>query len=327
MRSDLSNGNNFPKQMFIKSSTARLLYSEVIEAFHSHREEVKFKAYEEDRQLAMLLNEQEKADKYPKLVQKSTNNFKDIMETQEALKNYEIDLGGWNKIEKPETIAQKLNKDKLYKVFPGIDKVEINNIFEAMERNFSETVKILKDSLGLTSDERKMLDEQLAQNTKFPEQTVEEEKQEEESSTDYDLIKHIEDVQAEIDHHLEEQRRCSEKSREHAAKKEFDTASYYASISKLHKQYGEEKRHEVLNLLAELLKRSSSTILDLHFFKQHEAKPYLHHFLDIHISRLRETKKSFVDLEVITGRGAHSANGVATLKNMTIKLFQERNLK
>lgn len=99
-------------------------------------------------------------------------------------------------------------------------------------------------------------------------------------------------------------------------------------MASLQKQCAEEKRHDFVNLLAELQRRKMSNMLDLHYFKLSEAKIHLHNFLDYHIVRLREMRKPFIDLEIITGRGAHSQNGLANIKIMTTKLLQdERKLK
>lgn len=327
IKSTMDNNHNLRSKFLIKSSTAFKLFTEIIDVLNSHEEEAKFRKIEDDRNFALLLQEQEKADKYPLLLQESNNNFKDIMETQEALRDYEKDMNEWQVVEKPENMAQKLSKGKLYQVFDNVDRTEINLIFDAMKRDFKETVKVLKDSLGMSVDECKDIDARIAKTSKINEHSSEDDDDDDSSPASNDLRKRVEDLQKEIDEHTEVQQRCKDQANDHKSRKEFDTFSYYISMANLNKQLAEEKRHEYLNLLAELQKNNSGTILDLHYFKQTEAKIYLNTYLDIHISKLREVKKPSIELDIITGRGARSVNGIAALKNMAIKLFTERSLR
>ncbi|KAG5672497.1 hypothetical protein PVAND_002621 [Polypedilum vanderplanki] len=323
----------FRERCLIKKSTAQQLFKDIMENVYSQMEEERLRKIQEDHYFALQLHEQEKIQKYPRLAQGSSNSFKDIMETQEALRSYENDTRGeWQTIEKPETIACKLNKEKLYAAFPSVEKSEIDNLFEAYNRNFKEAVRVLKDSLMLTAEERKNVDLQIKSTVKIREKSVDHENdsdnQEEISEADTNNMIRAEDLQVEIKYHSEEFNRLKEMARAAAARKEFDTSAYYNSMASLQKQYADEKRHDFVNLLVELQRRKMSNMLDLHYFKISEAKVHLHNFLDYHISRLREMKKPYIDLEIITGRGAHSQNGLANIKMMTIKLLHDdRKLK
>lgn len=330
-REVLEQMKNFKTKMFIKSSTAKQLYKEILETFYSHQEEAKLKEIENDRYLAMMLHEEEKALKYPNLVHgPSGNNFKDIMDTQAALKEYQEDVDGWQKVEKTDTMAEKFSKEKLYRAFSDIDKSMIDEIFKAQDRDFKKTIEIIQDSLGYDEEQREKVSNEIERTVKFnTTEVVEEEEEEEDEFTpeEYACIKRVEQLQEEFDRHSEEQMRCIQKSREHIAKKEYQTATYYTSMVNLHKQLCEEKRQELMNILAfSFLNNASSSRLDLHYFTQEGAKTRLHTFLDAHIARLREIKKQFIELEIVTGRGAHSSRG-PVLKNMTIKLFQDRCLR
>jgi len=315
-------------KVFIKSSTAKQLYNEILETFYSHQEEAKLKEIENDRYFAMMLHEQEKAYKYPQLVQETNgNNFKDIMDTQAALKEYQNDVGEWQKVEKPDTMAEKLSKEKLYRAFSSVDRDMIDEIFEAQGRHFKKTIVLIQDSLGYTQEQRKQVKEEIEKSAKFNKEVIEDEKEEDFTPEEYACIKRVEELQEEIDQHSESYMRCVQQSRDHISRKEFQTASYYTSMVNLHKQLCEEKRQELMNMLAfSFLNNSSSSRLDLHYFTQEGAKTRLHTFLDAHIAKLREIKKQFIELEIVTGRGNHSVNG-PVLKNMTIRLFQERGLR
>lgn len=315
-------------KMFIKSSTAKKLYNEILETFYSHQAEAKLQEIENDRYYAMLLHEQEKAFKYPQLVQETNeNNFKEIMDMQAALKEYQNDVGEWQKVEKVDTMAEKLSKEKLYRVFSNVDRVMIDEVFEAQGRHFKKTLVLIQDSLGYTQEQRKQVKAEIEKTAKFSKESVDDDKEDDFTPEEYACIKNVEVLQEEIDRHSEEYTRCVQKSREHISKKEFNTAAYYTSMVNLHKQLCEEKRQQLMNILAySFINNASSSRLDLHYFTQEGAKTRLHTFLDGHIAKLREIKKQFIDLEIVTGRGNHSVNG-PVLKNMTIRLFQERGLR
>jgi DNA-nicking Smr family endonuclease len=72
--------------------------------------------------------------------------------------------------------------------------------------------------------------------------------------------------------------------------------------------------------------QSTSSTLDLHYLNLVEASCLLDTFLDTQIERLRNVRKPFQELFIITGRGAHSINGVANIKIKTKSRLQERNL-
>jgi DNA-nicking Smr family endonuclease len=100
-------------------------------------------------------------------------------------------------------------------------------------------------------------------------------------------------------------------------------------MAALHKQMAEEKSLELTSAVAELHAQNqvTPTQLDLHYHNITEASTILQTFIDKNISRLRDIKKPYEELSIITGRGAHSKNGIATLKLMTIQILKERNLK
>ncbi|KAL7021560.1 hypothetical protein ACKWTF_011927 [Chironomus riparius] len=324
----LEQHRKYKTKIFIKSSTAKQLYNEILETVYSHQEEAKLKDIENDRYFAMMLHEQEKAYKYPQLVQETNgNSFKEIMDTQAALKEYHNDVGEWQKVEKPDTMAEKLSKEKLYRLFSSIEKSIIDEIFEAQGRHFKKTIVLIQDSLGYTQEQRKQVKEEIEKSAKFSKEVVEDEKEDEFTPEEYACIKKVEELQEEIDRHSEAYLRCVQQSRDHISKKEYHTASYYTSMVNLHKQLCDEKRQELMNLLSfSFLNNSASSRLDLHYLTQEGAKTRLHTFLDAHIAKLREIKKQFIELEIITGRGNHSING-PVIKNMTIRLFQDRNLR
>lgn len=73
--------------------------------------------------------------------------------------------------------------------------------------------------------------------------------------------------------------------------------------------------------------QTSPNVLDLHYLNITEAIGSLDGFLDKHINKIRVMKIPYKDLFVITGRGLHSINQIATIKNRAKSRIKERNLK
>lgn len=321
---------DFPEKIFISENIARQLYGQIMDTYRSQEAESQLEALKNDRALAQSLHDNERTKKYPNLFSETNGDFKKIMENEEALKMYENDMNGFQK--ENETLAQVIKKQRLYKAFPGVDKVEINSLFEVLEFDFNETVKMLQENLGYNTDQCKKVQEQLAKDSVWrsdsssdESESLGDEKEENENGT----LKVVEDLREEIYHNLEAQKRCHEIAQEKKLKKDFHTASYYIDMAALHKQMAAEKKLEVASMIAGIhaQDQESCTMLDLHFHNIIEATTMLNTFLDKNISRLREIKKQYADLSIITGRGAHSKNGVATIKNMTIQQLRERNLR
>ncbi|KAL7034722.1 hypothetical protein ACKWTF_008077 [Chironomus riparius] len=285
--------------LFIKSSTAKQLYNEILETFYSHQEEAKIKDIESDHKLTMKLREREKPNKY------SETNGNSLDE--------------WEQVEKPYTLAEKLNKEKLNRIFSNVENDIIDKIFEVQGRNFKNATELIQDSLEYTQEQRMRVKEEIENSAKF---NTENDKENNENNA---CLKKVKDLQHEIGRHSETYTHCLQQSQDHTSKEEFHIASYYTSMLHLHKQLCDEKRQELMIISMNLLIDASSLSLDLHYLTQKVAKNQLHTFLDAHISKLRKIEEQNIELEIITGRGNHSVNG-PVLKDMAIKLLNERFL-
>lgn len=321
----------FPERIFVNESTARQLYEQIMEVFKSQEAESQLEAVKNDLAFAQQLAEIERTEKYPKLFDETSGNLKDIMEREEALNNYERDMNGWQK--ENETLAIVIKKQRLYKAFPGVPQIEVNNLFEVLEYNFSETVKMLQENLGYNNDQCKKVKDQLDNDKLWRSESSSEgedaEEEAEDPNSENGVFKNIENLREEIQYHHDERHNCNRIQAEKRQAKDFHTASYYANMAALHKQFAEEKTLEVSSALAALHAQNqiTPTQVDLHYHNITEASTILHTFLDRNISRLHDIKKPYEDLSIITGRGAHSKGGIATIKNMTYQLLKERNLR
>lgn len=323
--------NPFPPKILLKRSTAHQLYFDIIEAYYSQIEEAKLLSIKKDEELAKTLAEQEKIEKYPEIYQAAEpKDLKDIIELQEAKKRFEKEF--LQSEYKPDDWALTLSKEKLIGIFPDIPKTDLMNIFAGFDYNFNETVQALQDSCQLDTNqsERKKLIE--AQNNIFNLPTTNEPPpglQSSDDAEDSEDLKTIELLRETIDFHRNSQKCAQEKIRDAVSSKQYDVATYYSNISRLHKKKAEESSHDVANLVALLHEKShgEDAVLDLHFFNHIEAGTILDTFLDKNISKLRAMKKPYVELFIITGRGKNSVNGIATIKNKSKIRLGQRNLK
>lgn len=324
----------FPPTIFIKRSTAHLLYLDIMDAYYSQCEEQKLSTLKQDEELAKKLS---KEDEINFLVAKSANNVP--KKTVADL----IDFGGnvvennWSTVDSADDIALKMSKEKLMQLFPDIEKEFLMNIFAGNNHNFDDTVASVEDSLFLSPEQRaevakakkKIFNTQWAPKVEKSKEVREEVASTEQNGYTPGHLRTVEVLYQDIKHHFEEHRVCVVKAEEAIRAKNYELATYLSSIAQFHKQKGQESKHEVANLVASIHENTqpSETSLDLHFFNQIEAEMILNTFLDKRISRLRAITKPYEEVFVITGRGRHSENGKAPIKARTKQVLRQRGLK
>lgn len=339
LKNIVNNKHKFPPKIFIRKSTAMQLYLEIMEAYYSQEEEARLEVMKNDEELAKKLNEQqmnENAQKPPVKGSKKNNGAKDVLKLLDNVIKYESELlNTWTSQESSDDMALKMSKDKLIEMFPGINKNMLMEIFAGANHDFNETVELIQDSLNCTPQERKEIAQVQKKVFNAPWQAPDVtndpgDEKAEETKVGYtsEHLKTVENLRQEIKDHHEEQQVCYQKARDAIQKKNYELATYLSNIANFHKMKADEAKHEVANLMAGIHENTqkSDTVLDLHFLNLVEAVTLLDTFLDKNISRLRAIKKPYEDIHIITGRGLHSANGVATIKNKTKSRLRERNL-
>lgn len=313
----------FPTKMFIKKSTAHQFYLDIVEACHSRKEEARFQAMKADEELAKKLNELETMPLLPQKESKKNGN-KEVLEIENMIST-------WKNVDMSDDIAVRMSKEKLIELFPGVEKAALMEIFAGHDYNFNETVLLVQDSFNCSAKERKEIAKVQKKifNTTWQEQKSEE-KEEEEIDNGYtnDHLKTVEHLRQQFQDHKEEQNVCINRSKEAIQKKNFELASYLSNIASFHRQKAEEVKHEVANMMAAIHEKTQGDdkTLDLHYLNLVEAAVSLDTFLDRNISRLRAIKKPYEELHIITGRGLHSVNGIASIKNQTKSRLRERSL-
>jgi len=133
----------------------------------------------------------------------------------------------------------------------------------------------------------------------------------------------------EANRQLEKRTKLYEKSQEYYQRGMREVAQYYCGLAaKQTKQYELFNSLAATTFLDEHSKRLEDfNTLDLHFLYVKEAIPHLDIFLDRNINLLRASSTKSVEyLQIITGRGKNSSNGIAKIRPAVISRLKERKI-
>jgi predicted kinase len=132
--------------VFMTKSLANQLYALWRESLYNQLEEQRIKSLKEDEEFARQLHAQEK---YPLLYQlEEPKNLKDRMEMEAALESYREEVKrGWQDSLSNDMAAQ-MSREKLFKLFPNVDRETLVEILAAHEGRFEETIESLGHSLN-----------------------------------------------------------------------------------------------------------------------------------------------------------------------------------
>jgi DNA-nicking Smr family endonuclease len=308
-----------PSKVFVRKSIACQLYLDIMEAYYAQEEENRLQMLKDDEELAKKLNEEE--------------NKKNSKQPEPQINGMSV----WvNDGDDTEDMALKMSKEKLEQLFPGLNRVDLMEIFQGNNYNFDETVALIQDSLLCTPEERKAIAESKKKvfNKRWEEMkrtdNLDDPPASYTSGYTEEHLKTVEILREEIANLQEEQKACRRKAQEAIQKKQYETATYFTNVASLNKQYESEKTHEVANLMAGIHEKThgtNSTTVDLHYHSMTQAETVLNNFLDRHIKRLREVQRPFIELSIITGKGTHSSNGLANIKIQTKGQIRDRKLQ
>lgn len=284
------------------------------------------------RQIAMKEAELSLAGKEPEVP-----DFKEIMDMDMALAIYQKDVAEWRN-NMPTDLAAKMTRDKLYNLFPDVDKDTLTELLMAHDNNFNATVESLLMSTGrndVLEQENGVNKFVVNEEMKVKDKILQEQKKEL-SEAEWPLLQKdqkvdmatIDAYREEADNHLARRNLNYQKAQDCIRRGMTQVANYYSELANFHKQ-----KYEYANGLAvaalmqyHATNNPDSTTIDLHFLRVKEAKESLDVFIDTHISKLREegNRRNQV-LFFITGRGSHS-QGRARIKPATIRRLKERGL-
>lgn len=323
--------------IFLTKSLGQQLYALWCESLYNQLEEHKQASVREDFELARQLDAKEK---YPGLFKENEpTTLQDIIDIETALVAYKEDISKW-KNELPDTIAYNLAKDKLFALFPNINRDVVVEILAAHRNNIDETINVLKNTLQKDNTEKDLESrskELFAQAQDEIDELAEgyqgferdENKKLNPEETKRAALKEFEECRNIAQHHAQLKAECYSKARNAIQRKEHGLALYYSQIADLHKTKIDYYNHKAANCLMEAhnVSQNSESMLDLHYLHSSEAIQCLDLFLDKHIRKLINTQKSYTHVYVITGRGKNSINGIPAIKIRVKGRLRERDLK
>lgn len=265
-------------------------------------------------------------------------SLQEIMDMELALAIYRSDNDQWKK--KPDDLATKMTKQKLYEAFPNIDKTLLCEILQAHDNSFEETAQAVLNSIGRTENEmlaningkivaKNALNE-VAKQKDLLERTKNNDNSDSDSDDEITQCKRGASYYREkAAHHLEMRQKLYQKANESIQKGQPQVAGYYLDVAKLHMQkYEIENNRAATAFLSEhSLGHKDQRFLDLHYLYVKEAEQALAMFLDGQISRLQQQNKQKETLFIITGRGKNSVGGKAQIKPLVQKRLRDRKLK
>ncbi|XP_059469720.1 NEDD4-binding protein 2 isoform X2 [Neocloeon triangulifer] len=326
---------------------ASKIHSCWLEAIEKHYGliEVQLKAQlKNDAALARALAMDDQQPKETKDENPPNPSMDEILDEEKALqlvKNLQMKDG-------KNDLATKMSCQKLLEQFPNMDPVAIKDIFEAHNRDYNETVKVVKEVYMTNTKVKDVYTPEALQ--KREEELVEQAKrmslQELEAAEkkkplfvnvipirqrpngETDEAKLINQIaayrdEAKVAH--SKKMKAMENMQDYLTKKLPSVAAHY--------NYEVEKFGNELNLANSkvsslILENSSLEFLDLHYLYVAEALNTLDIFLDHHVQR-RELDPTIGNeiVQVITGRGNRSPNGVAKIKPAIKTRLKKRGIQ
>lgn len=131
--------------VFMPKTLGQQLHAIWMESLYNQIEEQRQKSIKEDEEFAKQLHLKEK---HPKIVQDSKpNNLREIMDMEYAWQAYQAEVHDWKKTT-PQDLASKMTRDKLFEIFPNVNRDTLVEVLVAHDNKFASTVEVLKDSLG-----------------------------------------------------------------------------------------------------------------------------------------------------------------------------------
>lgn len=119
----LRNGTGLPPKVFVKRSTAYQLYKEILEAFQSHEEEKKIQTMRDDEVFAKKLSEEDVLS-----IPKENGLDFTVVDVQSK----------WIDNDDDEDFSVKMSKEKLVKLFTGLNEVDLMEIFKVSRKTFKK---------------------------------------------------------------------------------------------------------------------------------------------------------------------------------------------
>ncbi|KAJ8911965.1 hypothetical protein NQ315_012776 [Exocentrus adspersus] len=298
---------------------ARQLYTFYIESIFQQMEnqnQVLDSLIKEDEEFARKLQvEEENAVQVP-TPPKPTPKFKDIIDEQLAQSIYQKDIDKWKELN-PDNLAALLTRQKLYNVFPTIDKDTLIEILYAHGNKYQDTVETLLASTGTDSVKGNV---DMIREPPINDEIIQEMKEAQKSSINinenYEEQQEPTFYREEANKYLKKRSDLYQKAQQYYQRGMKEVAQFYSGLASQQTVYFDRANNLAATaFLDEHSKRLQDfNTIDLHFLYVKEAIPALDVFLDRNINLLRlSNNKDSEYLQIITGRGKRSENGISKL--------------
>lgn len=315
---------------------ARQLYTFYIESVYQQMDtqnSVLDDLVKEDEEFAKKLQENEEkavmAATQDNKSQREPMDIPEIMKEQKELSKWQKEADKWKELS-PDTIAAKLTKEKLFSLFPSLDRDTLVEILHAHDNVYKDTVDTLLASTNI-EDVRGHIDS--IKDPPIDESTISEMWEAHESckvTKDDDIPRSAASYRDDANTFLKKRSDMYEKARRYHQRGMTEVAQFYSGLaSQQTKLFEKANGFAATTFLDEHSKRLQDfNTIDLHFLYVKEAIPSLDVFLDTNINLLRLSSiKQIEYLQIITGRGKNSQSGVAKIRPAVISHLKKRNMK
>ncbi|XP_078369356.1 NEDD4-binding protein 2-like isoform X2 [Oculina patagonica] len=268
-------------------------------------------------------------------------NLREIMDEQLAL---ELSRNVPDVTE--QDIATKLKRQKLYEMFPGIDPVALEEVFQANRFELAPSVEAVKASCNLHGREipSTVIASGFSGRVANQGETTRKEAEEDWSWLDLDASSQPRsdeasfqtldepsylDYRAEAFQHCKQRDECFKKAALAFSKKQGQLAQFYAQQGHMHTEKIKEANARAAALILDQKNESTDeNTIDLHGLHVTEAIEALESMLmertEPHGGQSRRGCKS---ISVVTGRGNHSRGGKARIKPAILEYLKKHNYR
>lgn len=160
--------------VFMPKTLGQQLYAIWVESLYNQLEEQRQQSIKDDEEFAKVLHKQEQA--VEKVAPPPLSTIKpplaDIADIEIAWETYNTNANEWKRTS-PEDLATKLTKDKLFEIFPNVERQQLLHVFSAYSNNFRETVDFFKEELKFDVDNKMLTNgQQLLDHVRLEAETV-----------------------------------------------------------------------------------------------------------------------------------------------------------
>ncbi|XP_028155121.1 NEDD4-binding protein 2 [Diabrotica virgifera virgifera] len=258
-------------------------------------------------------------------------NLKEIMTDQRnAQRVYQTEIDQWKNFS-PDTLAEKLTKQKLASIFPTIPQDTLLEVLHAHDNKYTDTVETLMASTGFTADRiNASIKEPPINDDVLEEMKEAQRKHSVEVYQDSDERIEAESYRQEAARYLNKRNDLYQKASQYHARGMREVAQFYSGLASLQTIYYDRANNMAATAFLDEHAKTLQDFctLDLHYLFVKEAIPALDVFLDRNINLLRHSKTKKTEyLQIITGRGNRSRKHVSKIKPAVAARLESRNIQ